>query len=343
MYYYVEYLRAARALRVLGIILGLLLLAGIIFRLVFINHATPDSYISDLKASPTAHVSRVTLKDGTVKETIDDPQRQTHAVLVRKPNGTFQMDVFEPAKSMKEHSHDFFSIGHFSVNEDTHNGISHAVIAFRHRFQFEWTGLFVGSMILGFVIATMLGGVLAKENDGHLELAWTKPVSREKYALAAIAVDGITIVLAQVISIAVFLLCAVMWAIPTFTLGDGGWVLIALTIMTPLAWYACLTAFSASLKRGPGLVVGLGWLFAIVIPVVYGVTQNSFSPIAQVLHAIFTPLTYIDPIVYVPNLNGVHVHSRGIIGTIETALLGAVLLYIGYIALAVLQWRRVEA
>ena len=36
------------------------------------------------------------------------------------------------------------------------------------------------------ITATMLGGALAKENDGHLEIAWTKPVSRERLALASI-------------------------------------------------------------------------------------------------------------------------------------------------------------
>ncbi len=342
MFYYVEYLRALRALRIAGIVLGIALLIGIAFRLTFLNHGTPNTYINELENSPTAHVTKTQLPDGGERIVVDDPQRRTHGVIVRH-GGSFEMDVTEPSSNVKAREHDVVSMGSFNVNEDTHKGMAHVVVTYHRGGDVTWTGLFVFSVILGLLTATLLAAPLAKENDGHLELAWTKPVSREAYAGAAFLVDLAAILISQFASIAVALIGILMWFVPSITLGRGGWALIALSLLVPFAWYACLTAFSASVKRGPGMVIGMGWFAALIIPSVMGATSEVDAPFWRLVHAFFTGLAYLDPIVYFPsfsNRGGIH---GNLFDSLGTSLLVVALLTVVYIAVAVLQWRRVEA
>lgn len=342
MYYYVEFLRAMRGLRIAGIILGVLLLLGIIFRLSFINHGSPEHYISDLESSPTAHVTHTQLPDGGVRTVVDDPAKRVHAVILRK-GAAFSMDVTEPASTMRAHEHDKSAVGNIDATEDTHNGVSHVRISYSGRPEISWDALFTISMMMGLIVATLLAAPLAKENEGHLELAWTKPVARERYAGAAFLVDFIAIVISQLACIGVGLLCVLMWTVPTLTLGSGAWAAIGLALAVPLAWYACLTAFSASLKRGPGMVIGLGWFAALVIPSVMAATGEARTVVGQWIHVIFKALAYIDPIVYIPSIHGHSGIHGNLFNSLGAALIVVVLLAVVYLALAVLQWRRVEA
>jgi hypothetical protein len=198
-------------------------------------------------------------------------------------------------------------------------------------------------VMMGLIVATLLAAPLAKENEGHLELAWTKPVARERYAGAAFLVDSTAIVISQLACIAVGLLCIVMWTLPSLTLGSGGWVTIGLALAVPIAWYACLTAFSASVKRGPGMVIGLGWFAALVIPSVMAATSDARSVLGQWIHVIFKGLAYIDPIVYIPSFHGHAGFHGNLLNSLGAALIVVVILAVVYLALAVLQWRRVEA
>lgn len=342
MFYYVELLRASRALRIVGVILALALLGGLAFRLSFLNHATPEAYVTDIEKSPTAHVTRTQLPDGSERTVIDDPQKRTHAVVIRKGRA-FRMDVTEPAAQMHAHEHSTTSIGNMNMDESTHSGISHVTLSYSGSPEISWTALFSGSVLMGLLVATLLAGPLAKENEGHLELAWTKPVSREAYASASIAVDIATIVLSQIACIAVALICIFMWAIPALVLGSGGAALIAISLLVPIAWYACLTAFSASLKRGPGMVIGLGWFAALIIPSMMAATDKIDAPLARILHFIFKGLAYIDPIVYFPSFSNHSAVHGNLAATLGESLLLVTVLAVVYIALAVLQWRRVEA
>lgn len=340
MFYFVEYLRAMRALRIVGIILGILLLIGIIFRLSFVHGTSPEAYVTTLQSSPTAHVSQQTLPDGSTRITIDDPAKHTHAVIVRSGK-TVSMDVTEPSGSARQY-HDTVSFGNTNMNENAHNGVSHVVMTYKPGADFTWGGLFQVSILLGVIVASMLAGPLAKENDGHLELAWTKPVSRERYAVAAIAIDIVTMIVSQLGLIAVVLLGTAMWVLPSITLGRNAPELILSSLLAPIAWYACLTCFSASLRRGPGMVIGLGWFAALVIPAVLLATEHTYNPVGIGVHAIFTALAYIDPIVYIPSMSPHSAHSQ-LFESLGAAIAALAALSIAYIAVAVLQWRRVEA
>lgn len=338
MYYFVEFLRAKRALFIALILLGLVFLAAVILRVsVHTGH-----WDADLQSSPTAHVTKTQLGDGSTRIVVDDAARQTHAVIVRHPDGAFDMDVIEPKNgSNASHHHMDFVTGSTNMSTRDEGNTTHTVIHYRHDMpNYDLGILFMATIPMGLIVASILGGLLAKENDGHLELAWTKPVSRERYALAGMTVDALAIAVAQLLTIAVTLAASLMFFVPRFSYGaTAGWEIV-LAFAAPIAWYALITAASASLRRGPGMVIGLGWVLAILIPSIGGALQNAaqMNAIAAWFYAIFRGLSYIDPIAYLAMHNN---HPTLMSFPASAGVLCA--LVAGYVALAVAQWRRVEA
>src|SRR6266566_4981930 len=110
MFYYAEYLRAMRALRVIGIILAISLALTIVFRLWALTANTPETLAQTLQSSPTAHVTTSRLTDGTTRTIVDDPSKNVHAVIDRRGQ-TFRMDATMPSSLAPRHNH--FSVGTF--------------------------------------------------------------------------------------------------------------------------------------------------------------------------------------------------------------------------------------
>jgi hypothetical protein len=225
--------------------------------------------------------------------------------------------------------------------------MAHTVIRYHGGLILDVGLLLVFSIPMGLIIGTVLAGPLSKENDGHLELAWTKPVSREKYALAAIGVDAVTIFISQLCAIAVALLGMLMFSVPGFTATNMFLPELVIAIFGPLAWYALVTAASASVKRGPGMVIGCAWLAAIIVPGVSAALAGpaQFNSVARGFYLIFHTLAYLDPIAYLSiRIVGHETSIQTAVGTGLIATLWILIaLTVGYIALSVLQWRRVEA
>lgn len=345
MFYYVEYLRGLRALRVIGIILGVLLIIAIALRLWAFSLHSPEDLAARLQSSPTAHTTTQTIFGGT-RTVIDDPAQRVHAVVL-KTGGSYQINAVMPIAQVHRGGH--MIAGNYNWDENQKTGMAHVVASSDKSADIGIGILFAIGAIIGLITATMLGGVLAKENDGHLELAWTKPVSRERLALGSIAADIVTIVSSQLLAVIVMLLIIVMFVRPSLFANSQTLPLLACALLGPIAWYACLTAFSASMTRGLGLVCGLGWLAAIGIPAIAQGTSFAIftsNPVWNAIHWIFEGLAYIDPIAYI-SFHGMLLHGsiafHTFVGSVETSVLGLFLLAIGYIALAVAQWRRVEA
>ncbi len=342
MVYFVEYMRAKGALRIALILLGLALLAAIIVRLS-VHGAGVNDWASTIETSPTAHVTRTQLPDGSTRILVDDPARRRHAIIT-KHNGSVVMDIREPGSS-SDRSHDNVVMGSMDVNTSSHGGVSHVMVHYNPRFSFDLGLLFLATIPMGLLVGTILAGPLAKENDGHLELAWTKPISRERYAVQAFGIDVLAIALSQACTFAIILLGTLLFIVPGFTYPAGLWWYVVLAAVGPIAWYGVLTAASSSLKRGPGLVIGLGWFFAIFIPAIAGALEGAarVNSVAAGFHAIFRALSYLDPIAYLSIKSGPSTATSLYLGASWVTVAALAALAIVYLAVSVVQWRRVEA
>jgi hypothetical protein len=343
MPYFVEYLRATRALRIAAIILGVLLLFGAGVRLYFWNQYAavwPQQMIAEYRKSPTAHVTTTKLPDGRTRTVVDDPAKHRHLV-VDTDGRNYEVRNLAPAGERRMSASGSIVMGNRNHTERTHDGTTETLVTYNTGSAMQWGTLFFATFPMGLLIATLLGGPLAKENDGHLELAWTKPVSRQQYALAAVAIDVLAILASQILSVVLLIAGTAMWSPPTFALEPDGLAKIALALLAPAAWYACLTAFSASLRRGPGAVIGVGWVVAIIVPGFVAATQAADEPLLRTLHGFFTAVQYADPVAYIW-FRGSEGFARFAAsdGSKAAWLCGLLLVYV---AAAVGQWRRVEA
>jgi ABC-type transport system involved in multi-copper enzyme maturation permease subunit len=300
--------------------------------------------LGDLAASPTAHVTRTTLPDGTQQTVVDDPPRRIHAVATVHGT-TFRMELTQPAKGSSET--DNVDIGNVTVHDVTRkNGMEHLVIETTRAPAMPVGVLFMTSIVMGFIIASVLGGVLSKENDGHLELAWTKPVSRERYAIGAFVVDAAAIIASQVLWMIVFIIGMAMFGVLRFTAEPNAALHAGIALLGPTAWYAAITAWSASLKRGPGIVIGLGWPIALSIPGGAAALSGATHPLLVAIRTLLLALSYIDPLTYIhSSWSGGHVTmaANAVRASVGFSCAALAALIIVYLALAVAQWRRVEA
>ncbi len=197
-----------------------------------------------------------------------------------------------------------------------------------------WPKLLEVAGFIASIIATVLGSVLAQENNGHLELALTKSYSRDAYATTVIAVDMAAIVLAELVAFAFILVHILIFHHATNQLVAGPEpVFNALRfLLFPLAWYAIIVGLSARL-RGAAVIQALIWPLAIGLA---AMREIPASGAWQVWHDMFVAINAFNPLTYISH--GAGASDSGAVG----ATVLATLVIAGY-AGAVLQWRRVEA
>jgi hypothetical protein len=290
-----------------------------------------------LSVSPAATVTSQHLADGSTRTVVNDPVRHKHAVILQHGND-FRIDVDEPVS--RNANDESFTMGNVHIVQNQNGKTQHVTITHLRDFTIPVAILFFASIPLGLLVATMLGGALAKENDGHLELAWTKPASRERMALLAMGVDTAAILIAEIFAIAVYLCCILLFGVPAFDTTQYVGTAILMTIVAPVAWYAALTAWSASLKSHLGMVIGIGWAAALIVPGIAQPLRDSSSPVGRDVYAILHGLSYIDPIAYVSFGHG---SSNFLVPSMGWAIVALAALAVVYLVSAVLQWRRVEA
>ena len=111
------------------------------------------------------------------------------------------------------------------------------------------------------------------------------------------------------------------------------------------AWYGMLCAATASMRRGYGAILGFAWPVALVVALVARIDLSG-SQIGQIIHAIFVPLAWIDPFTYLHVKTAVMVNGSpagSAAANFGFDIMMLAILTVVYLALAVLQWRRVEA
>ncbi|MEO6836643.1 MAG: hypothetical protein ABI231_12170 [Candidatus Tumulicola sp.] len=223
-------------------------------------------------------------------------------------------------------------VGRISIMRFEHHSMA------MHEMKFAYFVL-VGS-VLAMIVATILGAPFARENDGHLEVALTQPAGRVALALRTIGIDVAGIVAALALGIVFGIAAHTIFWPPKVTFHVGDAIALALGIMAPLAWYAMLAAATASLKRGYAAILGVAWPVAAIVAGVALIDVRDNAMFA-LIHDAFWALSLIDPLAYM------HIVVTNRESAVDPAWLSRLtmlaVLAFGYGALAIAQWRRVEA
>jgi ABC-type transport system involved in multi-copper enzyme maturation permease subunit len=186
------------------------------------------------------------------------------------------------------------------------------------------------------LIATALGLNLASENDGHLESAWTRPVSRERYVLELFAVDIVAMLVAIAVTVVAILIIATAYlnGFP-FSLHPENLLTALYECVLPLNIYAWIMALTASMKRNRGLVAALYWPALLLIA---GLSQINLPQI-RLIRQIADGLYRISPV----SLFELSVHGNALFYPSPLTVLAGIGITVLLIAATLVQWRRLEA
>lgn len=264
--YYVEFLRVARALRVYAIVLAGVFLIAVLVR-VSAGPALHEQFMKNF--SPSA-VRTVHNSGGVETVTIVDPVNRTRVVQHQSRAG-WDLTIIEAPGSHHAHAHRRDRQrgepgGLLQVQErDLPDGSHVTYLRSDRRYPLAMLVLLAG-FVAG-LFATVIGGSLSRENDGHLELVWTKPVSRMQAALTMFGIDIAGIYAAFILCALTVELCIALFVgPPVITLEPDSGTHLALALLFPLAWYAMTQAVSASLGRSGRMLCGLLWVPAMIVP-----------------------------------------------------------------------------
>jgi hypothetical protein len=331
---YVEWLRVRNVVRIFSVVLGVVLVLGLIARIwVGFEFRGDRSIVDRLQTDPgtiTAHA----VVGGRPETILVNPHSATRVTIEDRPDGGRVVTVVEPKSNRPDDS--VTHVGSFSITETTGATMRTTVINTNSAVSFA-IFLSIG-YLAALIIATVLGASFARENNGHLEFAMLKPVTRERFALGVIAADIVGIFACEALTILAALAGQAMYEIPHLNFSGLSPAFVGAVAIVPLAWYAFLNAASASLKRGSGSIIGFSWPVSVVV-VMLATIHLEGSALGQVVHEAFWVISRIDPLTYA----SVVFHDRITPGGQGVGVIVSAILFIVYGALAILQWRRVEA
>ncbi|HTC30439.1 MAG TPA: hypothetical protein VK702_06890 [Candidatus Acidoferrum sp.] len=333
---YVEWLRVRNALRVTAICLGISIVVALVVRIsIAAQFGSTHDIVNRLGAEKDT-VTTHSVVDGFNRTTLTNAREHTVVVIEDQADGSKIIQITEPGNSAHSNS---VSMGPVRVSTSESGGVEKTTIETNRPVPF---GIYAAiAAVIALIIATVLGAPFAKENDGHLEIAFLKPVSRTNNALGVVLADCVGILVAEVMTVLAFAIMQAFFEVPHFDFSGINSTAILLAIALPFSWYTFLNASTASLKRGAGAVVGLAWPAAFVSIALAGLNLGT-SIAGQTFHTIFWSISRIFPLTYV-QFEG-HDNDLSSLGpklmTTAAILTG---LFLVYGALAVVQWRRVEA
>jgi len=190
--------------------------------------------------------------------------------------------------------------------------------------------------VVAAIYAGIYGGSLSEENDGHLALAWTKLVSRTRYALGTMSVDLAFVACIFVLTVLfAAAITAQHGALRFLTIDRDAWFNLARFVLLAAAWFGVSQALTASLKERSGTVRGVSVAIAAIflglgaanLPAHWGALVkfvNYFNPLAYA--------TYSD--VQTQPLYPFATWGLNLAALAAIAALG--------VTLALVQWRRLE-
>lgn len=206
---------------------------------------------------------------------------------------------------------------------------------------------FVFAALSAIIVATILGAPFARENEGHLELALTKPVSRITLALSTIGVDVAGIAAAWALTVLFMIVGHTIFEAPDYVWGPTDASAAALGLLAAFAWYAMLNAATASMKRAYGGVLGTAWPVALGIGAIADAPLGD-GPLAAFVHWVASTLLWLFPTSYLHAAFmsvGSEEPGRSLTASLtpQTDIVILAVLAFVYGALAIYQWQRVEA
>ena len=194
------------------------------------------------------------------------------------------------------------------------------------------------------ILATLFGGSLAAEND-HLEMTWTRPISRTAYSSGVFAID-IACILAV---FAVALGCGYLFAsylaggLVHVTLDSALAARLARFAIFPLAYFGFVQAATASMKScNWGTVGGLSW------PVNEALAFFGARMLAQPWHGVLSVINIANPIAYFPiwefdEAASSHTMRVSFGYGLTADILALAAITLAGVIIATLRWRRLEA
>ncbi|HEV7179440.1 MAG TPA: hypothetical protein VGN11_06190, partial [Candidatus Baltobacteraceae bacterium] len=301
---YVEWLRVRNCLRALAIVLIALVAISLVMRISFNKYITDDKeYIAHIKMQPGSTIAHSVLPNGINRTTINDPREKTVVTIDDLGYGGKHIVITEPVSASHHHTENT-TVGSIQILESAQNGTSTTTIDTNSAVPFIYYMAIAD--LIALIVATLLGAPFARESDGHLEIALTKPVSRLHYGLGVMGVNIVAILASSVMTIVALLICQTMYEIPHFDFTGVNTDAVLMGIALPLAWYATLTAATASMKRGYGAILGFSWPVLSVIAV-FGAISWGSSLLGQAAHVIFWTISRIDPLSYASMRASTHV------------------------------------
>lgn len=333
---YVEWLRVRNTARTVAIVLGIMLVLGLAGRIwIGVEFGNTQSIISNIQSDPGS-VTTHTTYDGRPRTVVVNAQKNLRVTIDDLANGKKSYSIVRSPGGAASDSAQHEVSGSTTITTTTGATMSETIGSDGPPpFAFDLAAAY----IVGLIVATVLGVAFARENNGHLEFAMLRPVSRERFALGVIGVDIVGILLCEALAIVALVIGQSFFGplVPSFH--NVTLALIAAVVMLPIAWYALLNAASASLKRGSGAVMGFAWPVAAII-VVLGSISLGDSLLGQLIHTVFHTLAYLIPL----NYGEMHVNGSSVADApFAKNALAATILFVVYGALAIVQWRRVEA
>jgi len=333
---YVEWLRVRNCLRLVAIILGIGVLLAVVLRISLTRYMSPESWIQHFN-EPGTVVTHVTLPDGTKRTIWDNAHAQTHVVIDDHGYRGKHIVVTEPA-SRAHNEHDNVAVGSIHVAESQNGSLSTTVIDTNGSVPMLYYMAFAD--VVALIVAMCLAAPFAREIDGHLEIALTKPVSRARYALGVIGADVVGIVAASFMTIVALYLCQLLFESARVDFSGVNARAIVMGIAAPLAWYALLIAATTWFHRSYVAVLVASLPVAIVIGALTLLEPSNI--VATIVHQVAWILSRFNPWTYV-QLHYDRTAAEAGAATFGWRLLLEILFFIVYGALAVFKWQRVEA
>ncbi|HZY97798.1 MAG TPA: hypothetical protein VFE35_11955 [Candidatus Cybelea sp.] len=339
---YVEWLRVRNWLKITAIVLGVFLVLAIVLRISVSRYMSPDAWVHESMMHPGVKVTHTTLPDGTQRTILDDPAESTRAIIDDRGYAGKHIVITEPS-SRAQHESSHINVGSIQVFESHQGKMTTTVVDTNGAVPMLYYMAIAD--IVAILVATILAAPLAREVDGHLEIALTKPIPRARFALGAMGADVVGIIAASCLTVVAFYICQLLFESARLDFSGINSRAIAMGIACPLAWYAMLCALTTWFNRSYIAVLVSAIPGVIIVGILTIIHPNNV--VALFVHDVAWGISRLIPFSYVsfaePTSHGTINYEASAASSFGFRMAIQVMFFVVYSALAIWKWQRVEA